>query len=736
MWGASWSRSTKGEQALDSDVSSVSLIQRPGSCSTYPSAAGFLTHKQRKGHKVEGSLGVAAMLRPLGWALLLACMLGGLCSQTARALDDAASHKRWIIITSISYPTDAIKVLAKMPDWKVLVVADEKTPADWALENVEFLGMEEQRKLGYEILPLTPLHSYARKNLGYLWAIQHGAEELYETDDDNEPVNNMLPNLDNGYYVYNGTGRQVANPYAHFGFPHIWPRGYPLDQIRPQAQAERFSRLQARPLILQGLADKDPDVDAIFRLTQPMGIDFDKESPAVVLPEGLMCPFNSQNTLFDQKALWGTLIPITTSFRVCDIWRGYWVQRLLWELEGNLAFTAPTVDQFRNPHTLTKDFLDEDDLYKKAGSIVDFLIAWRPSAGASLPAMMVELAQAMADNKFWEVGDVALMQAWVKDLEAIGYSFPTPRRHRQPASIAPLDVARPTPKHWYRYHDIVLVVVYDKRFNGWLEVHERLKKAYTPLFRQIVYTGFMLQPEFPEEDTWISCQAGRGAEFQYACFGNVMQEIEAPPSGGYLFIQDDAPFSHCMIPRFNKSQVWYDRHSEVDHSDLEKEVQAAADKGEFYGNWHISGMQHVNRYLQKLMADGGQMGGRMRHKLKGDLQSNNFGSGKHADVFYVPVSARLDFALAAAALAKSGLHNEIIMSVLLGMITDVDGKVDIMPVYRVGWDFSMLAPDDALADKLLPSGVANGAFAIHPIELSRQAVYQQFWRWWTEEYSC
>lgn len=65
--------------------------------------------------------------------------------------------------------------------------------------------------------------------------------------------------------MYNGTGRQVANTYAHFGFPHIWPRGYPLDQIRPEAQQERFSRLQARPLILQGLADKDPDVDAIFR---------------------------------------------------------------------------------------------------------------------------------------------------------------------------------------------------------------------------------------------------------------------------------------------------------------------------------------------------------------------------------------------------------------------------------------------------------------------------------------
>ena len=38
----------------------------------------------------------------------------------------------------------------------------------------------------------------------------------------------------------------------------------------------------------------------------------------------------------------------------------------------------------------------------------------------------------------------------------------------------------------------------------------------------------MAQPNFPKEDTWISCQAGRGAEFQYACFGNVMQVCTLP----------------------------------------------------------------------------------------------------------------------------------------------------------------------------------------------------------------
>lgn len=59
-----------------------------------------------------------------------------------------------------------------------------------------------------------------------------------------------------------------------------------------------------------------------------MGIHFDKKVPGVVLPEGLMCPFNSQNTLFGHDALWGLLIPVTVSMRVCDIWRGYWVQVL------------------------------------------------------------------------------------------------------------------------------------------------------------------------------------------------------------------------------------------------------------------------------------------------------------------------------------------------------------------------------------------------------------------------
>ena len=92
------------------------------------------------------------------------------------------------------------------------------------------------------------------------------------------------------------------------------------------------------------MADLDPDVDAIYRLTQKLGVTFEKDIASVVLPEGVMCPWNSQNTLFEREALWGLLIPVTTTFRVCDIWRSYWVQ---------VRRSRPCLNAFRSISTVT-----------------------------------------------------------------------------------------------------------------------------------------------------------------------------------------------------------------------------------------------------------------------------------------------------------------------------------------------------------------------------------------------
>lgn len=99
--------------------------------------------------------------------------------------------------------------------------------------------------------------------------------------------------------------------------------------------------------------------------------------------------------------------------RVCDIWRGYWAQRLLWEIDGSLAFTTATVVQHRNVHTLMRDFLDELELYYDAGRLVDFLIGWQMQA-TSFPEGLVLLSRAMASEGFWMQGDADLAAAWVE----------------------------------------------------------------------------------------------------------------------------------------------------------------------------------------------------------------------------------------------------------------------------------------------------------------------------------
>ena len=71
-----------------------------------------------------------------------------------------AKHDKWIVVTTINYPTDTIRKLAAAPGWKVVVVADLKTPKDWALDNVDLISVEDQKSLHYKILPLLPNNHY------------------------------------------------------------------------------------------------------------------------------------------------------------------------------------------------------------------------------------------------------------------------------------------------------------------------------------------------------------------------------------------------------------------------------------------------------------------------------------------------------------------------------------------------------------------------------------------------
>lgn len=180
--------------------------------------------------------------------------------------------------------------------------------------------------------------------------------------------------------------------------------------------------------MLVGLANGDPDVDAIFRLTRRyrprIELDFDSLAAPIALPSGVLAPYNSQNTLIHYDAFWSLLLPHTTTFRVCDIWRGYWAQRLLWEIGAQLLFRPPSVYQSRNVHSYIRDFIEEMDLYRDAGRLVRFLLSWRKPNHLPFFAVVLSLSYDMAKEGFWEFGDVDLTLAWLLDLQRIGYRPP------------------------------------------------------------------------------------------------------------------------------------------------------------------------------------------------------------------------------------------------------------------------------------------------------------------------
>ena len=335
------------------------------------------------------------------------------------------SHDKWIVVTTINYPTNALKQLSQLDDWRMVVVADKKTPHDWYLEGCDFLSVEKQESLGFSITKLLPWNHYSRKNIGYLYAIKQGAQIICEMDDDNYLLFDSiehLPEYIDGQQCRSDSG--FLNPYALFGQPSVWPRGYPLQRILMQESYIFLKVNSLRVPIQQGLVNKDPDVDAIFRLTRPEEIYFDSTKKSISLAPQTMTPYNSQNTVFHYSAFWALIMPITTAFRVSDIWRSFWTQRLLWDMGGHLCFLWPTAIQYRNDHNLLNDFIDENDVYTKSEDLMNFLREWKSDKN-NLSDRIIELMDDLIKEEFFGSDESRLIKAWLYDLENCDYQMPS-----------------------------------------------------------------------------------------------------------------------------------------------------------------------------------------------------------------------------------------------------------------------------------------------------------------------
>ena len=328
-----------------------------------------------------------------------------------------------VVLTTINHPTFAVKEIARRaPELNAQfhLIGDTKSPADFHQDGAHYLDIQGQKDTGFRFAQICPTRHYARKNVGYLAAMKAGATVIIETDDDNIPLDGFWAPRERTVRGKLAAKPGWCNVYGYYADSLIWPRGLPLDRIQDALPAlSTLADTVADCPIQQGLADDNPDVDAIYRLILPLPLKF-SAGPEVVLDSGVWCPFNSQNTTFWRDAFPLLYLPYHCSFRMTDIWRSFVAQRLMWEAGWKLSFHQSTVYQERNEHDLMHDFKDEVPGYLNNERIKKTLEDLPLGSGkGALLDNLVKAYDALIALEVVGAEEAALLAAWIADLESL-----------------------------------------------------------------------------------------------------------------------------------------------------------------------------------------------------------------------------------------------------------------------------------------------------------------------------
>ena len=291
-----------------------------------------------------------------------------------------------------------LRMHGRQHECTIWIIPDRQTPAsaaervsqwrDWGFD-VRYLTLDQQEEFLRHLAGLgrlIPYDSDNRRNVGFLKALEQGADLLISIDDDNYP---RLEHDFVGEHNIVGlrTDQVLTSSSAWFNPCEllvveppqvIYPRGFPY-RVRRQGPVAYTIRDEQLPLGMNvGLWLQDPDVDAVtrnfdsFRVTAWSG-------RSCHLAPGTWMPINTQNT-----ALIAELIPayyyvlMNESVeglkidRFGDILSGLFCKKVCDHLGYAVRVGGPICDHRRTPHHLLKDLHQE-----LAGiALLEELTAW------------------------------------------------------------------------------------------------------------------------------------------------------------------------------------------------------------------------------------------------------------------------------------------------------------------------------------------------------------------------
>ncbi|GMI64759.1 STELLO1 [Hibiscus trionum] len=494
--------------------------------------------------------------------------------------------EQWVVVSVSSYPSDALQKMVKIKGWQVLAIGNSRTPRDWSLKGAIFLSLDMQASLGFRVVDHLPYDSYVRKSVGYLFAIQHGAKKIFDVDDRGEVIDNDLGKhfdvelVGEGsrqesilQYSHDNPNRTIVNPYIHFGQRSVWPRGLPLENVGEIGHEEFYTEVFAgKQFIQQGISNGLPDVDSVFYFTRKSGLEafdirFDEHAPKVALPQGMMVPLNSFNTIYHSSAFWALMLPVSVSTMASDVLRGYWGQRLLWEIGGYVAVYPPTVYQYDRIEAYP--FSDEKDLHLNVGRLIKFLVSWR-SNKHRLFEKILELSYVMAEEGFWTEQDLKFTAAWLQDLLAVGYQQPrlmTLELNRPRAIIGHGDRKEFIPQKIPSVHlaveetgtvssEIANLIRWRKNFGNVVLIMfcngpvERTALEWRLLYGRIFKTVVILSVK---KNSDLAVEEGQ-LDHLYKQLPKIFDRFSS--ADGFLFVEDDTVLNYWNLLQADKTKLW------------------------------------------------------------------------------------------------------------------------------------------------------------------------------------
>lgn len=290
---------------------------------------------------------------------------------------------KYIVTTTINYPTVATKKFCKIADekdWKFIVVGDTKTPHDdyYKLKedynNLEYLHPTDQEKLYPALSETIGWKSIQRRNIGLIYAYDQGAEIIATIDDDNIPYDewgdNVLVGKTIEVDIFDHKYLNVFDPLSVTNYKDLWHRGYPIELVPNKNEIEYKGKQRREVLIQADFWDGDPDIDALCRLSKMPVCKFDNFKP---FGSNQIAPFNSQNTFLHK-----TVIPfyavLPHAGRMDDIWGSYIVQK---EFPGSVIYNKATVYQDRNEQDLVTNLENEVIGYRNSLKLLNDLDNFR-----------------------------------------------------------------------------------------------------------------------------------------------------------------------------------------------------------------------------------------------------------------------------------------------------------------------------------------------------------------------